>query len=213
MAPEKVDSLDADSLKPLVQQLLTRIDELLAQIKAQNARIAELEAKLGQPPNTPDTPARPPARGQKANAEPVAPKLPRKGRPGVARALADNADVTRRFYAERCGCGAVLDAAGQDLAKEYDHIDIPPIRPTTTRIELFRAPWPRRQGRGGGGPPRRHARGHAVRSGHHVNRHVSARLPDGRLQAADRGLPGPVWPHDLARRHRQYARPRRLGHG
>jgi hypothetical protein len=54
MAPEKVDSLDADSLKPLVQQLLTRIDELLAQIKAQNARIAELEAKLGQPPKTPD---------------------------------------------------------------------------------------------------------------------------------------------------------------
>jgi hypothetical protein len=37
MAPEKVDSLDADRLKPLVRQLLTRIDELLAQIKAQNA--------------------------------------------------------------------------------------------------------------------------------------------------------------------------------
>ena len=142
MAPEKVDSLDADSLKPLVQQLLTRIDELLAQIKAQNARIAELEAKLGQPPKTPDNSSLPPSRGQKANAEPVAPKLPRKGRPGVARALADNADVTRRFYAERCGCGAVLDAAGQDLAKEYDHIDIPPIRPTTTRIELFRATCP-----------------------------------------------------------------------
>jgi len=116
---EKVDSLDADSLKPLVQQLLTRIDELLAQIKAQNARIAELEAKLGQPPKTPDNSSLPPSRGQKANAEPVAPKLPRKGRPGVARALADNADVTRRFYAERCGCGAVLDAAGQDLAKGF----------------------------------------------------------------------------------------------
>jgi transposase len=142
MAPEKVDSLDADSLQPLVQRLLTRIDELLAQIKAQNARIAELEAKLGQPPKTPDNSSLPPSRGQKANAEPPATRPPRKGRPGVARRLAESPDATRRFYAGRCTCGAVLDAAGQDLAKEYDHIDIPPIRPVTTRIELFRATCP-----------------------------------------------------------------------
>ena len=142
MAPEKLDSLDADSLKPLVQQLLMRIDELLAQNKALLARVAELEAKLGQPPKTPDNSSLPPSRGQKANAEPPATKPPRKGRPGVARQLAENPDATRRFYAERCRCGAVLDAAGQDLAKEYDHIDIPPIRPVTTRIELFRATCP-----------------------------------------------------------------------
>ena len=149
MAPGKLDSLDADSLKPLVQQLLMRIDdlliqnkELLAQNKALLVRIAELEAKLGQPPKTPDNSSLPPSRGQKANAAPPATKPPRKGRPGVARQLAENPDVTRRFYAERCRCGAVLDAAGQDLAKEYDHIDIPPIRPVTTRIALFRATCP-----------------------------------------------------------------------
>jgi transposase len=142
MAPEQLDSPDTDSLKPLVQQLLTRIDELLAQIKAQNARIAELEAKLGQPPKTPDNSSLPPSRGQKANTEPPAGKSPRKGRRGITRQLAENPDVTRRFYAERCACGAVLDAAGQELAKEYDHIDIPPIRPVTTRIELFRAACP-----------------------------------------------------------------------
>ena len=142
MAPGKLDSLDADSLKPLVQQLLMRIDDLLAQNKALLARIAELEAKLGQPPKTPDNSSLPPSRGQKANAEPPATKPPRKGRPGVARQLAENPDATRRFYAERCRCGAVLDAAGQDLAKEYDHIDIPPIRPVTTRIALFRATCP-----------------------------------------------------------------------
>ncbi|HWE20344.1 MAG TPA: IS66 family transposase [Hyphomicrobiaceae bacterium] len=142
MAPEKIDSLDADSLKPLVQQLLARIDELLAQNNALLARVAELEARLGQPPKTPDNSSLPPSRGQKANAELSTAKPQRKGRPGVARRLAENPDATRRFYAERCRCGAVLDAAGQDLAKEYDHIDIPPIKPVTTRIELFRATCP-----------------------------------------------------------------------
>jgi transposase len=119
-----------------------RIDELLARLKASNARIAELEAKLGGPPKTPDNSSLPPSRGQKANTEPPAVKPRRKGRPGVARKLAENPDATRRFYAERCTCGAVLGGAGQVLAKEYDHIDIPPIRPITTRIELFRAACP-----------------------------------------------------------------------
>jgi len=108
-------------------------------VKALNARIAELEAKLGGPPKAPDNSSLPPSRGQKANAEPPAIKQQRKGRPGVARKLAEKPDATRRFYAERCACGAVLGEAGQELAKEYDHIDIPPIRPITTRIELFRA--------------------------------------------------------------------------
>jgi transposase len=142
MAPGKLDSLDADSLKPLVQQLLVRIDDLLAQNKVLLARVAELEAKLGQPPKTPDNSSLPPSRGQKANAEPPAAKPPRKGRPGVARQLAENPDATRRVYAKRCTCGAVLGESGQSLAKEYDHIDIPPIRPVTTRIELFRATCP-----------------------------------------------------------------------
>jgi transposase len=149
MAPETFDSLD-DTLKPLVLQivaqnasLLGRIDELLTQNAALLARIAELEAKLGQPPKTPDNSSLPPSRGQKAKAEPPpAGKPPRKGHPGVARALAENPDATRRFYAGRCTCGAVLGETGQELAKEYDHVDIPPIRPVTTRIELFRATCP-----------------------------------------------------------------------
>jgi transposase len=142
MAPEKLDSLDAENLKPLLHQLLARIEDLLAQNEKLLARVAELEAKLGEPPKTPDNSSLPPSRGQKANAEPPAGKPKRKSRPGVARALAERPDATRRFYAERCTCGTVLDAAGQNLAKEYDHIDIPPIRPVTTRIELFRATCP-----------------------------------------------------------------------
>jgi len=148
MPPEKIDSLD-DDLKPMVLQIVTqnasllkRIDELLAQIKAQSERIAELEAKIGKPPKTPDNSSLPPSRGQKTNAEPAAAKQPRKGRLGVARALSETPDATRNIYAERCGCGKKLAEAGQKLANAYDHVDLPPIKPMTTRINLFGATCP-----------------------------------------------------------------------
>jgi transposase len=155
MPQRKIDSPSSDgtrlvaSLVARIDRLLAqmaardaRIDELLAQVKALNARIAELEAKQGKPPKTPDNSSLPPSRGQKANAEVPAVKPRRKGRPGVTRALAETPDATRRLYAERCTCGAGLSEAGQELAKEYDHIDIPPIKPVTTRIALFRATCP-----------------------------------------------------------------------
>src|SRR5580704_1317671 len=146
MPPEKIDSL-ADDMKPLVLGLLrqisgltARVDELLAQNKALLARIAELEVLHGKPPKTPDNSSLPPSRGQKGNvAEPTRVKKDRKGRPGAARALAENPDATRDIYAERCACGAALEEAGQELARAWDHVDLPPIKPITTRINLFRA--------------------------------------------------------------------------
>src|SRR4030081_3102070 len=90
-----------------------RMDELLAQVKALNARVAEFEAKRGGPPKTPDNSSLPPSRGQKANAEPPAVKRRRKGRPGVARKLADKPDATQHFYAEHCACGHIHGEAGQ----------------------------------------------------------------------------------------------------
>jgi transposase len=146
MAPETLDSVDADSLKPVVLQLLARIDDLLAQNKVlldQNksllARIAELEAKLGQPPKTPTNSSLPPSRGQKGNvAASSRENKGRKGRPGVARALCPNPDRTREVYAEKCACGASLKPADQPDVFAYDHIDLPPIKPVTTRVHLHK---------------------------------------------------------------------------
>ena len=141
MPPEILDSLD-DSLKPLVLQIVAQNASLLARIDVLLARIAELEAKLGTPPKTPDNSSLPPSRGQKANVATPPQKRSRKGRPGVARALASSPDVTRNLFAERCACGTTLDAGDQQIARAYDHIDLPVIKPVTTRINLFRGACP-----------------------------------------------------------------------
>src|SRR5450631_1200071 len=143
MPPETLDSLDENSLKPLVVQLLARIDTLLAQNTTLLARIAELEARCGQPPKTPDNSSLPPSSGKKSNvAAPPREKKGRKGRPGVARTLAEHPDATRDIYADRCVCGAALSVADQPHVFAYDHIDLPPIKPITTRINLHRGQCP-----------------------------------------------------------------------
>jgi transposase len=154
MAPETLDSLDAENLKPLVLQLLTRIGELLAQNKLLLARIAELEAKLGQPPKTPTNSSLPPSRGQKANVA-AAPreKKGRKSRPGITRALCSNPDRTREVYADKCACGAKLEPADQPDVFAYDHIDLPPIKPVTTRIHLHKGWCPCCERRVAASPP------------------------------------------------------------
>src|SRR6202030_4749406 len=111
--------------------------------KALLARIAELEGRAGRPPKTPTNSSLPPSSGQKGNvADASATKKSRKGHPGVARELCANPDVTRDIYAERCACGAKLSAADQVLARAYDHVELPPIKPVTTRINLHRADCP-----------------------------------------------------------------------
>lgn len=155
MAQKRNDSPDENTARLLatlvarIDVLLTqnaakdgRIDALLAQIGTLTARIAEFEAKLGIPKKTPDNSSLPPSSAPKANVTPPSGKARRRGHAGVARTLAENPDATRRFYAERCACGTTLDPSGQNVAREYDHIDLPPIKPVTTRVELFRATCP-----------------------------------------------------------------------
>ena len=135
--------MDRESLGKLDKsELITLILALVEQNAALTARVAALEARLNIPAKTPDNSSAPPSTGQKAN-RPDSPKSPRKGRPGITRALDPNPDVVRDIYAKTCtGCGTRLTKAGQPDVTAYDHIDLPPIKPITTRINLHRCACP-----------------------------------------------------------------------
>jgi transposase len=125
-------------------------DELIALARAQAAqiaelarRVAELEAKLGQPPKTPDNSSVPPSQGRKPNRTERRAAKKRKGRPGVFRALATNPDRIVESLAECCPhCAHQLSPADQPGFHAYDHIELPEIRPVVTRIHRHRGTCP-----------------------------------------------------------------------
>jgi transposase len=132
-----------DLAKLSKEELIALVLAQAAQIEELTRRIAELEAKLGGPPKTPDNSSIPPSQGRKpSRAERRAAKK-RKGRPGVFRALASNPDRIIECVAERCPhCARALTPADQSGFHAYDHIELPPIRPVITRIHRHRGVCP-----------------------------------------------------------------------
>jgi transposase len=132
-----------DLAKLSKEELIALVLAQAAQIEELTRRIAELEAKLGGPPKTPDNSSIPPSQGRKpSRAERRAAKK-RKGRPGVFRALASNPDRIIECVAERCPhCAHALTPADQSGFHAYDHIELPPIRPVITRIHRHRGVCP-----------------------------------------------------------------------
>jgi transposase len=129
MTPEALDSLSKEHLIALV---LAQLE----QIRLLTARVAELEARLNTPPKTPSNSSLPPSKGQKEN-RPQKEKKPRKGRPGVARKLAENPDHIRDVFADVCPeCGKAVSHGDQPEVYAYDHIDLPEIKPVVTRVHL-----------------------------------------------------------------------------
>src|ERR1700745_4508633 len=90
-----------DLAKLSTEELIALALAQTAQIEELTRRIADLEAKLGGPPKTPDNSSLPPSQGRKPNRAERRAAKKRKGRPGVFRALAPNPD---RIGASRAGC-------------------------------------------------------------------------------------------------------------
>ena len=115
---------------------------LWQRLAAAEQRLAELEAKLGEPPKTPDNSSLPPSQGQKAN-HPATGKVrgPRRGslgRKGGGRALACDPDETVIARPACCAhCQSPLTNAEQTLHSRYDKIDLPVVRPVVTRVERY----------------------------------------------------------------------------
>lgn len=115
---------------------------LWTEVQSLKARIAELEARLNEPPKTPGNSSMPPAKGQKPNRK-EKPKRrgPRRGslgRQGGGRTLAAAPDEVVIAKAARCAhCQAALSDAEQRLASRYDRIDLPQVRPIVTRVERY----------------------------------------------------------------------------
>ena len=120
-------------------------DALLAQqqglIERLAARVTELEALVGRPRKTSSNSHVPPSKDGfgRGKARPgKAPNKPRPPREGKARPLTETPDRTERVVAAACGhCGTDVSGAAQRCRHRYDHIDLPPIRPVVTRVELF----------------------------------------------------------------------------
>lgn len=118
------------------------IRALWAQVQSLTARVAALEARMGEPSKTPDNSSLPPSKGQKPNkpenAKRVGPRLGSLGRKGGGRPLACDPDETVTAKPVACvHCRAVLTDADQRLHGRYDTIDLPVVRPMVTRVERY----------------------------------------------------------------------------
>jgi transposase len=142
MNREALQSLSKDDLIALVLAQADVIAKQTEHLALLEKRVAELEAKLGKPPKTPDNSSIPPSAARKPNREERR-AAKRKGRPGVARALAENPDRIVEALATACPhCDHELGAEDQPAFHAYDHIDLPPIQPVVTRVHRHRGTCP-----------------------------------------------------------------------
>jgi transposase len=120
-------------------------DALLAEqaalIERLATRVRELEGLLAKPKKTSQNCHTPPSQDRKPSGgsakERKRGKL-RPSRPGVTRRLTDAPDAMLRRFAEACPrCAADVLGQTRTCRHRYDHIEIPPIRPHVTRIELY----------------------------------------------------------------------------
>ena len=127
----------------MIRLLMKQVEVLEARVKEQDIRIAELEARLNEPPKNSGNSSVPPSKGFKKNKDENKVKRTglRKGsvgRKGANRPLAENPDEIVRVMATSCEhCHENLGEDDQTLREAYDKIDIPEIKPHVTRVEIY----------------------------------------------------------------------------
>ncbi len=100
------ESLDREGLLGVALAQAEAIERLSANVGALRAEIAELWAKLGRPPKTPDNSSVPPSQGHKPTTELVKNRRKEKAHPGAHRPLHPNPTQRRDVLASACGhCG------------------------------------------------------------------------------------------------------------
>ena len=135
-------ALSKADLVALVLAQQARIEALTAQVAALTEQVAALQARLNVPPKTPDNSSTPPSQGEKPN-RPDRPGKRRRGRPGVARALAEHPDHVIAATLAACPhCAHPLGPADQAAIHAYDHVDLPPIRAIVTRVNRHHGTCP-----------------------------------------------------------------------
>lgn len=129
----------------LVAELRAELVVLRKRVSELEKENAELRAKLGKPPKTPDNSSVPPSLGRKASGPmKTARKNKRKPHPGAHRALHPNPTRTLEVKAGCCEhCRADLSKEAQTARETYDHIELPPVEPVVTRVTLTAGQCPR----------------------------------------------------------------------
>lgn len=151
--PPDLSGLTGAEKDALILALIERVNGLLGEVERLRERVSELEAKLGQPPKTPDNSSLPPSRGWKASGE--ASRQPR-GKPhkGSHRELHPHPTRTLNVRASRCPhCAADVSAVTQSALDRYDRIELPEIKPDVTRVVLYGGICPGCAGRFKAVPP------------------------------------------------------------
>src|SRR5262249_39332425 len=122
------------------------VGELVALVLRLQARVAELEARLAEPPKTSGNSSVPPSKGYKPNrkapAEGKRKRGPKVGHPGVPRAAA-TPDLSVEVRVGTCGgCGQDLSAVAQEVAERRQVVEVPPARPVVVEAVARAATCP-----------------------------------------------------------------------
>ncbi|MFQ5956103.1 MAG: transposase, partial [Kiloniellales bacterium] len=144
--PPDLSRLTQAQKDSLILALWQQVEELRAANADLVKRVAELEAKLGGPPKTPDNSSVPPSQGHKGGkpeGKGRRAKKRRKGHGGGGRRLHPDPDQRVEAKATACpDCHTAVGASDQKLHAVYDKIELPRVTPIVTRVELYAATCP-----------------------------------------------------------------------